>query len=361
MMHLRLADVSDGLCAELRFPDGAAAQVDCGSAISGAAADAWLRILAANPTTPSFGPDTFILTHLHTDHYNGVLDATNSPSFPRLANLRRVVTAGVPRTPDRSMFLRAAFAASFRVLGSDSGHMRYDFLKAVHQLNGGQCISFRQVFQNDTVEVGGARLQCIWPPREIDDSRFARSLEKALAKFDAALEADPFLREIHERVEGQPHLQGLEMEPAGAESESRSIEFGEDDLRSPPLEDITPPRTVPPETKQANKALTDLANQLSLALRAGTSLLIWGDVGEPRLRPAIEFLRSVNAIDVDCMVAPHHGTYWNPALLNLRSGSTLISHGPKLLPKYKHEWAEISGAVRSTHLEGDICVQLWHW
>ena len=346
--------MSDGLCAALHLLQDTVIQVDCGSNEGGEfAAEAWRRLLDVDLGPSNSGPDTFVLTHPHADHYNGVLHAANSPDFPRLHRLRHLVTAGVPTIPSRTEFVRAVLAMSLRSLGSDTGHMKYDLIRALVRLNGGRRISFRQVFQGDSFSAGATHFKSIWPPREIDDPGFEKPLRKALDLYAKALDNDPVLRGIDERIEGHTLFKCL---VTGKFEVPPQVEFDQRDLEEPATSDSDRSREIPSSTKKANKALRDLANQLSLAFKAGSALLMWGDVSKARLPDATRFLSSSGTIDFGCMVAPHHGTYWHTCLQQLRSEITLVSHGPRLASKYRNELATISRAVRSTYLEGDIAL-----
>lgn len=349
LLQILLADVSDGLCSAIYWWPHAGIQVDCGSQEGGTvAAEAWARLLHPKRGAPWGWPAAFILTHLHTDHYNGVLHASASATFPSLHSLREVFSAGMPRVPERTQFLRALFAIAFRTLGSDTGHMEYDFLRAVVRLNGGRKVSYRRLFQGDQFAIGGAQFECIWPPREVADRPFEARVKKALDSFREACEVDPVLRQIEERIDRDRFYTNLLAENAD------TITFDESEFDPKHAQSIEFPREIPPATKKANKSLTEIANHLSLAFRAGSWLVMWGDVSQSRLPSAVEFLRSSRAHNFDCMVAPHHGTYWHDCLLQLRSENTLISHGPKLISKFRPEWKCISGSVDSTYVGGDL-------
>jgi hypothetical protein len=180
-------------------------------------------------------------------------------------------------------------------------------------------------------------------------------VKKALDSFREACKVDPVLQELERRINEDRFYKNLLAENAGA----ITLDESEFDLNRALSIEI--PREIPPATKKANKSLTEIANHLSLAFRAGSWLVMWGDVFQSRLPGAVKFLCSSRTHNFDCMVVPHHGTYWHDCLLQLRSENTLISHGPKLISKFRPEWKCISRSVHSTYVGGDLdlCLDPW--
>lgn len=130
MREMYVADVGDGLCVAIHTGSGQVIQIDCGTRQkSEVAFRGWKRII-----NNFCSPDVFVLSHLHTDHYNGLLRASvNRGRFPRL-EIKKVFYPRIPEFTGRNRFAKCLYTMNSRVFGNETGLMEYDFLKAVSEI-----------------------------------------------------------------------------------------------------------------------------------------------------------------------------------------------------------------------------------
>jgi|SRR3990170_3408345 len=163
MIDLMASDVGDGLCLALHTRNGKIVQIDCGSqqgrilALSG-----WIRILEILG-----GPDIFLLSHFHVDHYNGLQYLSLKPGRVSRLRMEKVHYPGIPEFSRNSEFLNALFAINSMIFGAETGVMESDFLEAISRISEGQ-FSYGPLFAGDSLtDLEGGDLEILWPPRTI--------------------------------------------------------------------------------------------------------------------------------------------------------------------------------------------------
>ncbi|MBT9168902.1 MAG: hypothetical protein DDT19_02253 [Syntrophomonadaceae bacterium] len=106
MRAVRVSDVGDGLCVSVGSLFGDTLQIDCGSQQGSS--------VAAHGLIKTFdyfhGPDVFILSHFHIDHYNGLLYASvHRPPYTPW-QIREVYFPRIPDFPEKEKFMNFLFA-----------------------------------------------------------------------------------------------------------------------------------------------------------------------------------------------------------------------------------------------------------
>lgn len=305
------------------------------------------------------GPREFILSHYHVDHYLGLMAAARpqeknkflwAPDF--------VYTPGLPKFQKAYDFYCALFCMSAKVFGSESGSMDFDFLRAISRLrkntpgiSSKSKFKYRQLFQGDEFLLNGQRCIAVWPPRTMNDSLFATKVEKALKKFDEAMNADQVLREIYDRILNENFFELLR-----AWGEEGKNEFTYDEFESDIREAFASREDEPllQVVEDANKELRSVANDLSLGFFSEEGLLFLGDISKAALPKVVDKLVSLGEVNFNYLIASHHGTFWDDSLLKLRANMVIISTGKKLAAKYNPNWSMVGVFVLSTYLNGHI-------
>ncbi len=355
MRILRLADMKDGLCCVYSAYGNDSLQIDWGSQQGGdIAVKGWQKMMQRRNAVDAF-PTDLILSHFHTDHYNGFISATRQRERhmrARWARLRGVFLAGLPMIPDREKFLRCLLAADMRVLGGLTGHVAVDFFEMISRLTEGG-FSYRFLFQGDEFEAVGLHFKCVWPPRQLDGKYIGGRIDQALRKYEDARRGDETLRELERWVDRTEFYRGLSNSPEipdGQQFADRWSDSGH--LSGLLLENVG--REVPKVVEAANQALRDIANELSLVFHEGETFLFCGDLENRNISAVVDQLEEEDCRDFRFFVAPHHGTHWHRSMARLRANECFVSIGPKLLSKYRFELGSISGVVHSTYFGGDM-------
>lgn len=334
MLILRVPDIGDGLSGAIYTRQGVSIQIDCGSQQS--AREAFENGMSRTK------PDFFILSHFHSDHYNGLFEGIRTKErFP----IEQAIMPVIPQFTEREKFVHCLFAMNARILGGSSGSMDYDFLSVMNQLSKHQ-ISYRRVKKGDEVVLGDTHIQILWPPQVLNDDEILGSVKKALGKFDEAIKQDDILKKIYDSLDEKgvlkPYL-----------SENEAVKLGDSvssDLQSSPMKRYS----IPDVTEEANKALRSVANRLSLGFRVDSQLLFLGDLESNEINSVVDDLEAEQRLRFPIMLTPHHGTHWGNRMRNLSIGVAVSSVGKKLFGKVKPDYKDIVDHHLLTHVEGEV-------
>lgn len=328
---LRVADVGDGLCSWLHGPDRGMI-IDCGGS-SGKVA------LAALESMHLAG--TLVLTHLHRDHYVGLVEAARTGS--RILQVKELILPRIPEFEQAYQFRVAFMAMMTRLSRAETGIRVYDAARWLAAVNK-RPFRRRFVSANDSIELENRRLRVLWPPKQLTYDEALVTVRRALNAFDEALESDAVLREEYERASELPY---------------RESDLFEPDVELPQV-DEAPDREISDITRRAEHELRAVANRLSLALHEGSDLLVWGDQEAAEIRAVADGLLSDGLSRFHVMVTPHHGTHWPSGLRYPRSVVAVTSAGKRRIGDFKKGLiqAEIH---RSTYLEGSLQTPIGWW
>lgn len=354
MKGVYLADVGDGLCVAIHTIFGDIVQIDCGGQGSEVALNGLKRIF--NYFHNSL--DVFILSHFHFDHYNGLLYASIKHNKHPFLNLREVYYPRIPDFNEKEEFTAALFAMNLRLLGSETGVMEYDFLRAVSKLNKAT-FKYKPVSKGDVIGVNGSFFEVLWPPAVMNKQGTLRIIRRALEDFKKAKEEDWEIAQFYELVVKEGHFKAY----IGDRGEKNDFkEYKGMDFEEYKGMDLNPEykkRELPQVVKRANKSLITAANHLSLALFEDNRFLFLGDVENSEIKDIGDELKSKGRQNFYIFITPHHGTHWNKTLEEIKSSYSLISNGNKLYSKMKRNFKETSGRSLATYVNGDIAIPIY--
>lgn len=280
---------------------------------------------------------TLVVTHLHRDHYNALIEAAKIQQ--RILAVRELILPRIPAFVQSKEFKVAFLAMMARISRAETGVRIYDAAEWLAKVN---CKSFvrRFVSENDIIEFGHRRLRVLWPPVEIREKNALVRVSRALEAYKVALESDEVLREEHKRAAEE-----------FKEFYRETNEFSSEDALIEPFEG--PAREIPKNTRKAERKLTAVANRLSLAFHDGSDLLVWGDQEVTEIQAIASRLEKDGLTRFNVMLTPHHGTYWPSRLRNPHAVVAITSAGKRLIGKFKKGLIP-AGVHRSTYIEGTI-------
>jgi Metallo-beta-lactamase superfamily len=337
MTDLMVADIGDGMCAGIWTPGGATIQLDCGSQQDE---------LGKLPLTFSrIRPEAIILSHFHTDHYNGLFGVRDYGRFA----ISDVFFPRLPEFPERVEFARDLFAMALRVFGNRSGSAEADFLNLVTQFSSRR-FTYRSLSAGQVFVVADCCFEVLWPPAQLTSDRVLASVRKAIEDFHAAVEHDEELRWIYNSISDRGVL-----EPYLSDETPEQLERGES--KEPRLggnRRSTEALQIPAVVEQANQSLRAAANHLSLAFHEDNELLFLGDLDGNELKQVAGLLEQKRRRHFFTIIAPHHGTHWHAALQWLKTEIVVCSIGSRLINKYRPEFKTLANYCYATHLNGDV-------
>jgi len=360
MKNVSIYDVGDGLYLDIGTLSGELIQVDFGDRKSGKNVYDKFLCNLVNPCYPFGLPEVFILSHFHSDHYNGLNRCLNKfrigpgPIF----NIKKVYYPRLPEFPQKKEFMKCMFSMNEYIMGNDTGIMEADFFKIIYELNGHHDFERIPLSMGDSMYINGSIFNVIWPPLVID-GMLTNSVRNAIRKFHQALEIHPELREIYDGIQSDSFFKHFFKEDYEGVDETE--EFEEDDLHEDEIDyynmenDLeTCNRELPYEIKLANESLRGVANRLSLCFYEDNRFLFLGDTEKHEIKKIVNDLEKKHRTKFFVMIPPHHGTHWQNELYKIRCKFSISSIGKNLIRYYQPEIKEISEKSYASYVNGDV-------
>ena len=311
--------------------------------------------------------ETFVLSHFHKDHYNGLFLEDEFPHY-YFHDLEYVYYQGIPIIVDEhgknihTQFLSYLMAMNHYMLGDQSGVASADLINRLKQLSNNS-FSYAPLFKGDTFQHQGKKYEVLWPHRVLkNENKIVSKIKKAIEDFETAKEKNKKLGELAEKYKDI------------AEKYARNSENTEERKHEYPNNTMQKEENVKEESKvivndneeheadlsevvkKANKSLRDAANDLSLAFKTTENeLLFMGDLETNQINSLCDEL---NGQDFKVFVTPHHGTHSGAKMKQISSKIALSSVGKLHNGYLKNKYLKaVSNHLYSTKKDGCIRVQ----
>jgi hypothetical protein len=303
------------------------------------------------------------VSHLHSDHFNGLLT-------DRLSVVRNDVKVLLPRLPrvegdpqlaaDVLLYLTAIDS-----LSSKHGLGEIDLLKRMRRY--APHLQPHPISRGDRdVKAAGIEWECLWPPRTIPQAApLLQGARQAIVEIDRLAADVPELRDVLEKVRDahtyQELLNSLDTDPEqghGAEELLDLVEGDEpdEDEAAYTLGAITEDPAIQRDIERLNRRLRQFANSTSLVLRArNDEAILFGDATKSAVTAS---LRGIEDTVFGIVVNPHHGGgAHRPKPFPIRAKVFASSSGP-WLTEYVDPWyarhASRYGRHHVTHYHGGL-------
>lgn len=352
MLTIDGLDVRHGLCVVLSGP-ASSMVFDCGT--HGAPGRrrrplAHRRLVERAPAGPAIS--TIALSHLHWDHYCGLLRP-----IPNLSDDLAIV---LPRFPliEPDPALASEFLArlvAFSPLDEQFGPIEIDLLLRIRQYS--PAATPRPMSATETFVGADHRWDVLWPPRRLRlGDQGMRTLEHAIDAYDRAAQVAPWLNERLDAIRDSELYntmlremeRSIESEPFDADE---AEEFYEDDTI------FTDSQSRKDRLKDAAKALSSAANLMSLVIVSDDAVLLTGDASKTATNHAVS---SIDYNRVQWVQTPHHGgrNYAGGGIIGLDSRVRFSSSGPPHRRMVDQRYDDAPGLHHRTDQQGGLRTHL---
>lgn len=307
-------------------------------------------------------PKTIILSHFHSDHYNGLFALNNSccipsggvenfyyPKMPQILGTNAV-------SPLLIELLKAVVTLNIALSFTVSKQLQelYTLLEVLIKRSPNSRISFIPVnTSSPDICVNSHKIEILWPEATIDQSLNTQTISDFLSDFYRLLEQSEAIRVINIFV------QNLSEQTRNFQNEfSLTNDLLEAWRRNIIEISVIDGVSLNTALLLHNKA-KDILNQWSIAFRTDDDILFLGDLNASQINSVCENINPPYKLDI--IVAAHHGTHKGQRLFGLHTNVTLASIGRRLRKTLTYQEAnpvyiKISNNYRETYTEGDIMV-----
>ncbi|MDD2358585.1 MAG: hypothetical protein PHX13_11815 [Thiovulaceae bacterium] len=315
--------------------------------------------------------ETFVLSHFHEDHYNGLFLEDEFPHY-YFHDLKYVYYQGIPIIVDEqgnnihTKFLSYLMAMNHYMLGDKSGVASADLIDRLQQLSH-STFAYAPLFKGDTFTHNTRKYEVLWPPRRIEENKIFAKIKKAINDFEKAKKNNPELDKLAEKYKDIAEKYARN----GEATAERRYEYPNESMQKVEQNRESNNETVenkkvnkkdlPEFVQAANKSLRDAANDLSLAFKSiDNDLLFMGDVRtyKSQTNTIYDVLKGQT---FKVFVTPHHGTYADEKMQLINAKIALSSVGSrKLYNGYlKNEYLKaVSNHLYCTKKDGCLVVDI---
>ena len=253
---------------------------------------------------------TIAVSHLHRDHYVGLLKP-----LPNVRHDLSVVLGAIPKIVGGEGLGNALFWANWSIASLDPHMGPIDLDLVLHLRRSAPNLKPNLVCQGDTFNAAGEEWSVLWPPQNLSlGTRGLTTIKTAVRAYEEAEEKVPGLKERREKMQDSETYELLikqmerpvdgpviELGPDWEEFEESGTSDESDEDTSKWPDDLSP--NAKDALEKADKLLRKAANHLSLVLLSDSGILLTGDASPSAMKAAL------GKPPYPCTVVqtPHHG------------------------------------------------------
>ena len=297
---------------------------------------------------PTSKVDAFLLSHFHTDHYNGFLNYSKRFSFKQIY---------LPRFPE--MHNGKIIIQLFILNAIIQKNVLFLYVLQLILNNSSNSVQIRLLSQKDTFYHNERKYEVLWPPRtfkQADYRDLTKCTQDVIDEFEKLKKKNKKLEKIYESLkDGDFRIEDENGVIFFKDEKHVNIIkklFEDNSLQDSEIESIT----LSNEYKNFNNKLQQAANRLSIAFRQEDNVLFLGDLEAFELNKVSKDLKKRELVYYDTLIAAHHGTHWGNDLQKIKCENCLISVGGLRNSKVKDKYRTISSRIYSTFYLKDIII-----
>lgn len=321
--------------------------------------------------------DTFVLSHFHEDHYNGLFFLKHP-----FLDLKQVYYPGIPTIIDQdgkdigiTFFSYLMAMNHYITFGTKSGSAAADFIEQLHQLCK-TAFQYAPLFKGNKFNHNNTQYEVLWPPRFIkiksstngktvdsEDKVIISKIKKAIGAFEKAKVEHPELNALAEkysRIVAEKYIRDNNghkekgNEYFNENMKKVNLKWDQGTHRNQANEKIELPALV----EAANNALRAAANDLSLAFKSeNNKILFLGDLETNQINRVCQIL---SGQQFDIFITPHHGTHKGAGMKLLSIKVALSSVGSLYKGYFKNPDLKHITNKFDTHNDGCIYARVHH-
>lgn len=340
MTEVRVADVSNGSCVSLVSAEHEHnLQIDCGKANSSTSTNAF-QAWEGFTSYPNHSTESFLLSHFHLDHYNGLAYGAHKDKR-RLFSISRAYFPRIPDFPSLIKQLRNEFYRAVQFLNAvrisfGTGLAEWDFMQMLSRINSTKFV-YRSLSTGDIFCNGSDNFLVVWPPRTIPDT-LEHKVTKVLERFQEFLDSNEEISDLYEKI--RDRIIVYDDGTIAEDKDTKSV------IRFK-LKDENPPTSF----IKVSNAMKRIANELSIAFvsvdetnkKADGRIVFFGDLQGKALKIVFDKVFSLRNHYEVCLAA-HHGTKIPNSILQIGRqyfGKAFASQNKKFFQS--PEWTTYTG------------------
>ncbi|AIJ05947.1 hypothetical protein JH146_1104 [Methanocaldococcus bathoardescens] len=341
------------------------ALVDCGS--YNGKEKAFYALHRVSSYISRYTPKYFILSHFHSDHYNGIFCVADKGNHWK-GWFDEVYFPGIPKIYDNGKdisneFILYMLSFEFFQIYNNYGIVNIDFLDLIFKIND-KC-KLNPCFKGDFIKIRGKTFEILHPPRIIKDDEVVESVKKVIKEFKQFMKDYREFEEIVKFVERYSPLynivvqKNMKYEKFNGKKHEETYEILEK-LKN--LKDrISEKENFKKKIEDLDEKFRGITDRLSLVFCCDNELLFMGDLKPYEINKIIKELNSKNRKFFYVLITPHHGTRWGYKLKDIECIYAISSNGEKYKDKFEKnipKFKKISENYLSTLEEGDIIISI---